>query len=163
MPKAAIVYGPGEGKLLTARGSNMFFKAIGSTTSGACSLMERTLPPGVRKPSFHIHPGNEEAYYILEGSVDIFVGAQTYIVTPHTFLLVPRGVAHTFGNDGTEPARLLVLHTPALDHYFEELQKLWSTPTPPTREQEYEFMQRYGFEPAANLEEKSRRNKAPGT
>ena len=62
--------------------------------------------------------------------------------------LVPRGAAHTFGNAGTEPARLLVLHAPAMDAYFEELHTLWSGPQPPEAEAERDLMRRYGMEPA---------------
>jgi len=64
------------------------------------------------------------------------------------FLLVPRGAAHTFGNQGAEPARLLVLHAPAMDAYFEELHKLWMSGEAPSREAERELMSRYGMEPA---------------
>jgi oxalate decarboxylase/phosphoglucose isomerase-like protein (cupin superfamily) len=64
------------------------------------------------------------------------------------FLLVPRGAAHTFGNQGAEPARLLVLHAPAMDAYFEELHKLWSAGKRPCRDAERELMSRYGMEPA---------------
>ena len=64
------------------------------------------------------------------------------------FLLVPRGAAHTFGNHGTEPARLLVLHAPAMDAYFAELHQLWAGEQPPSPEAERELMSRYGMEPA---------------
>ena len=64
------------------------------------------------------------------------------------FLLVPRGAEHTFGSQGAEPARLLVLHAPAMDAYFEELHMLWSAGKPPSREAERELMSRYGMEPA---------------
>ena len=46
------------------------------------------------------------------------------------------------------PARLLVLHAPAMDAYFAELDALWAGPEPPTREAERELMSRYGMEPA---------------
>ena len=65
-----------------------------------------------------------------------------------TFVLVPGGVAHTFGNPGTAQARLLVIHAPAMDAYFEELQTLWSQDTPPNREEEMALMRRHGMEPA---------------
>ena len=39
---------------------------------------------------------------------------------------MPRGAGHTFGNRSEEPARLLVLHAPAMDAYFAELDALWS-------------------------------------
>jgi hypothetical protein len=61
---------------------------------------------------------------------------------------VPRGAAHTFGNDGDEPARLLVLHAPAADAYFVELEALWSRETPPTPDEERALMARHGMDPA---------------
>jgi hypothetical protein len=63
------------------------------------------------------------------------------------FLLVPRGAAHTFGNGGAEPARLLVLHAPAMGAYFAELDELWSRQSPPRPEEERPD-ERYGMEPA---------------
>jgi oxalate decarboxylase/phosphoglucose isomerase-like protein (cupin superfamily) len=62
------------------------------------------------------------------------------------FLLVPRGAGHTFGNTGDSPARLLVLHAPAMDAYFEELHRLWASAEPPAPEVELELMGRYGME-----------------
>ena len=59
----------------------------------------------------------------------------------------PRGAAHTFGNDGEEPARLLVLHAPAMDAYFAELDALWSGENPPAPADERALMARYGMEP----------------
>jgi mannose-6-phosphate isomerase-like protein (cupin superfamily) len=144
----AVVYEPGEGKLLTARGSDMFFKAVAATTSGTFSLMERTLPPGGRKPPPHLHADCEEAYYVLDGRVEFAVGRRNYFGGPRSFVLVPRGVPHTFGN-GEVLARLLVLHAPPLDAYFEELQALWSGAVAPTREEELALMRRHGMEPAA--------------
>ncbi len=149
MQSEGIVYEPGQGRLLTARGSNMFFKAVAETTHGTFSLMERTLPPGGRKPPAHLHAGCEEAYYVLDGSVEFAVGSRIYVGGPRSFVLVPRGVPHTFGNGGTILARLLVLHAPPLDAYFEELQMLWSGSSPPAPEEEIAIMRRYGMEPAA--------------
>jgi hypothetical protein len=65
--------------------------------------------------------------------------------------IVSPGQGHlltAFGNAGDEPARLLVLHAPAMDAYFEELHQLWSSGQAPSREAERELMSRYGMEPA---------------
>ena len=48
---------------------------------------------------------------------------------------------------GRGPARLLVLHAPAMDAYFEELHQLWACGEPPSAETERELMSRYGMEP----------------
>ena len=121
------VLGPGEGgRRFTARGSVMLFKAVAEQDGGDFSLMERTLPPGGRRPPPHRHTNCSEAYFVL----------------------VPRGTAHTFGNGGDARARLLVLHAPALDAYFAGLHDLWNRPEPPSPGEERALMSRFGMEPA---------------
>jgi len=138
----------GQGLRREARGSEMWFKATASNTQGRFSLMERTLPSGGRMPPAHRHVGNDEAYFVLEGIVEFHVGGEVLHSEPGTFVLVSAGEAHTFGNTRAAPARLLVLHAPALDGYFEDLGQLWASPNPPDRETELSLMRRHGMEPA---------------
>jgi len=126
----------------------MWFKATAASTDGRFSLMERTLPPGGRMPPPHRHTGNDEAYFVLGGTVEFHVADDVFEGAAGTFVLVQAGEAHTFGNTGTEPARLLVLHAPALDAYFADLEALWGGPAPPERQAEQALMQRHGMEPA---------------
>ena len=142
------VVGPGEGHQLTARGSAMAFKAVAAQTGGDFSLMERTVPAGARMPPAHRHVNCSEAFFVLDGIITFLVDGSTLSGGPGDFLLVPRGAGHTFGNTSDGPARLLVLHAPAMDAYFEELHQLWASETPPTPETERELMRRYGMEPA---------------
>jgi quercetin dioxygenase-like cupin family protein len=137
----------GEGLHREARGSEMWFKAVGSDTRGRFSLMERRLPPGGRMPPAHRHPSNDEAYFVLDGEVEFRVNDEVVHGTTGTFVLVAAGETHTFGNSGTQPARLLVLHAPSLDQYFEELEQLWANATPPDRVDEFDLMKRHGMEP----------------
>jgi mannose-6-phosphate isomerase-like protein (cupin superfamily) len=146
-PDRGIV-APGEGHVVTARGSVMAFKAVADQTGGDFSLMERTLPPGGRRPPPHRHVNCSEAFFVLDGQISFVLDGADLAGGPGDFLLVPRGAAHTFGNAGTEPARLLVLHAPAMDAYFEELHRLWASGQPPATEQERALMARFGMEPA---------------
>lgn len=141
------VIAPGAGKILTARGSVMAFKAVAEQTGGDFSLMERTLPAGGRRPPAHRHTNCSEAFFVLEGRVVFELDGQELAGGAGDFLLVPRGAAHTFGNGGEGTARLLVLHAPAMDAYFAELDRLWSGDVPPEREQERALMRRFGMEP----------------
>jgi len=138
----------GKGKILGARGSVMAFKAVAAQTGGDFSFMERTVPPHGRRPLPHRHATCSEAFWVLDGTITfVFDGVE--IQAGHDdFLLVPRGAAHTFGNGGDETARLLVLHAPAMDAYFAELDELWSRETSPTPEEERALMARHGMEPA---------------
>jgi len=126
----------------------MWFKATAAITQGRFSLMERTLPPGGRMPPPHSHVGNGEAYFVLDGIVEFRVTDEIFQGGSGTFVLVTAGEAHTFGNTSSEPARLLVLHVPALDGYFEDLERLWALPDPPGRDEELDLMRRHGMEPA---------------
>ena len=144
---SAGLIGPGEGqKRYTARGSVMFFKALAEQDDGDLSLMERTLPPGGRRPPPHRHTNCSEAYFVLDGLVSVVVEDEELTVGPEGFVLVPRGTAHTFGNAGEAEARLLVIHAPAMDAYFAGLHELWNRPEPPTPDEERALMARFGME-----------------
>jgi mannose-6-phosphate isomerase-like protein (cupin superfamily) len=141
------VVGRGEAQReYTARGSVMFFKAVAGQDGGDFSLMERTLPPGGRRPPPHRHTNCSEAYFGLDGLVSVIVEDRELTVGPEGFVLVPRGTAHTFGNGGTEPARLLVIHAPAMDAYFAGLHELWNRGEPPTPDEERALMRQFGME-----------------
>lgn len=142
-----IIIPAGGGTTFQARGSVMDFKALAATTHGSFSLMERQLPPGGRPPSRHSHINCDEAFYVLDGKIDFWVGDETTRRGPGSFVLVPGGVFHTFGNTTSAPARVLVIHAPAMDTYFEALHELWSADTPPSIGEEQELMRRHGMLP----------------
>jgi mannose-6-phosphate isomerase-like protein (cupin superfamily) len=144
-----MILGPGEGRAhYSARGSEMFFKATAALDGGDLSLMERTLPPGGRRPPPHRHTNCSEAYFVLDGLVGVTLSGEELTVGPEGFVLVPRGTAHTFGNAAEREARLLVIHAPAMDAYFAGLHDLWNRGEAPTQEQERALMARFGMEAA---------------
>jgi quercetin dioxygenase-like cupin family protein len=126
----------------------MLFKAIAALDDGDFSLMERTLPPGGRRPPAHRHINCSEAYFVLDGEVTVTLDGADLPLTAEDFVLVPRGRSHTFGNLSSQHARLLVIHAPAMDAYFAGLHKLWNAEMPPTVEQEQRLMAQFGMEPA---------------
>jgi uncharacterized cupin superfamily protein len=109
--------------------------------------MERQMPPGGRMTPAHIHEG-DEGFFILEGSITFIFDGEEHVQGPGTFVLVPEGTGHTFGNTSAEPARLLIMHAPAADAYFSELEQLWSNSTPPAVEEERALQARHGMRPA---------------
>ena len=142
-----IHFESGDGLHREARGSEMWFKAVGTDTHGRLSLMERTLPSGGRMPPAHRHQANDEAYFVLDGEVEFRVGDEVVHGTNRTFILVTAGEVHAFGNTSESSARLLVLHAPALDQYFEALELLWARTDSPDRESEFDLMRRHAMEP----------------
>ncbi len=100
MTDKGIFLEPGEGRAVTARGSEMVFKALHETTDGAFSFMERELPVSNRRRQPHRHEG-PEGFYVLDGSIEFVVGGESRVGGPNFWALAPRGVARTFGNAAT--------------------------------------------------------------
>jgi quercetin dioxygenase-like cupin family protein len=82
---------------------------------------------------------------VLDGIVSVVVDGQELLLGREDFVLVPRGVSHTFGNGGEKAARLLVLHAPALDAYFAGLHELWNRDRTPTPDEERALMAQFGM------------------
>jgi len=142
-----LIMPPGAGERLTVRGSTLEFKAVGATTGGAFSLHERHIPAGSRRPPAHVHPGRSEAFWVLDGEAEFELDGELTTAAAGSFVLVPGGVAHTFGATAKTATRVLVLHAPALDDYFRDLAGLWSGSEPPQREVELDLMRRHGMRP----------------
>jgi uncharacterized cupin superfamily protein len=142
-----IVMPPDGGKELNARGSRMLFKAVGATTGGRFSLMDRTLPPHGRPPAAHRHPGTVEMFLVLEGSLTFILDGERATVDAGGCVIVSEGAAHTFVNESDAPTRTLIIHAPALDRYFEDLSALWARDQPPRADEEGANMRRHGLEP----------------
>ncbi len=80
-------------------------------------------PPGGGPPP-HIHHHEEESFYLLQGTLTIQAAGRTLQASPGDFMHIPRGTVHTFRNDGTADAKMLVTISPAgpagLEKFFEE-------------------------------------------
>lgn len=114
---AGIVVLPGEGREpLSPTGLAQRLKAGAADTGGAYSLWESITHPG-EGPGPHIHHSHEEAFYILDGELEMLLSGRTFAVAAGAFILVPRGTVHGFSNHGSRPARLLTIFSPPMDQY----------------------------------------------
>jgi len=65
-------------------------------------------PPRLIAP-LHLHRKDDEAWYILEGTLRVRVGNEEVEVRAGSGVLVPRGTPHTYWNPSPEPARYLLV------------------------------------------------------
>ncbi len=105
-----VILGPGEGQTIQVPGHPTTYKARQEDTGEAYALVETTVAG--QGPPQHIHHAEEEAFYILEGEVNVQVGERTIQGTAGSFILIPRGTVHTFWNAGSTPAKMLVIISP---------------------------------------------------
>ena len=102
--------GSGEGERIWFLNSEMTIKATAATTGGDLFLMETHIPEGF-SPPLHVHHDEHEAFYVLEGELDIVCGPERYRATPGAFAFLPSGVAHTFR--AVAEARILTIAAPS--------------------------------------------------
>src|SRR4051794_39184865 len=76
-------------------------------TDGAYCIMEHVLTAACNPP-VHVHTVEDEAFYVLEGELELAVGGESSICGPGTYALAPRGVEHWF-RVRTPEARVLVV------------------------------------------------------
>ncbi len=75
---------------------------------------ESTLPPGGGMPYLHLHHEMEEAFYVLEGTIEYTRGDQTILAAAGAMVRIPPGVAHKFRNAGAAQGRHLAVITPGM-------------------------------------------------
>src|SRR5690349_14632410 len=108
-----LVVPPGAGETVQGpAGGPLTFKARGEQTGGALTAIENVIAPG-DGPPLHVHANEDEAWWVIEGTLAFRIGERAAEAPAGTFVFVPRGVPHAFRNAGDGPARILVLFTPA--------------------------------------------------
>lgn len=145
----SVVVAPGHGQAIWQLGNRFTLKVAADQTQGAYSLLEQVCA-GAPAP-VHVHDHEEEAFYILEGSIQLYLGDAVTTAEAGSFCLVPRGTPHTFESTGASPARMLVIISPpGLERFFAEVEERFpeadGMPTPDVAGPALtEMAQRYGL------------------
>jgi quercetin dioxygenase-like cupin family protein len=130
---------PAEGRTIAVVGDVYRFLATGDNTHGTYAMCEAIVPPGGGPPS-HVHSREEEGFYILEGEITFQSGDKRIVASPGMFVNMPIGMPHSFKNETSKPAKMLIMVAPAgLETMFFEfgvsLAEGSTSALPPTREE----------------------------
>jgi quercetin dioxygenase-like cupin family protein len=101
----ALAHDEGEAFWLT--GMLQTLKISGADSGGRYGLIEVVVPAGLGSP-WHVHPEEDEWFYVLEGNLTVYVGDTRVDLTTGGFAFGPEGVPHTFIGAGPGPTRVLV-------------------------------------------------------
>jgi mannose-6-phosphate isomerase-like protein (cupin superfamily) len=116
-PPTGYMLGRDHGEALWFLGTRMTVKAAGEATRGALTLIECECPAGFAPPP-HIHHAEDEAFYLLDGRLDVTCGDSTWILEPGGFAFLPKGTPHRFVVSADGPARMLQLTAPSQFEHF---------------------------------------------
>src|SRR6476661_6941403 len=128
-----------QSKAIAVVGDVYRFLATGEDTNGKYALWEAIVPPGGGPPP-HVHSREEEGFYVLEGEITFTIAEKRLVAGPGMFANMPVGTPHSFKNESSKPARMLISVAPAgLEQMFFEfgvpLAEGATTAMPPTKEE----------------------------
>jgi quercetin dioxygenase-like cupin family protein len=124
---------PGDGEQLVWFDATITRKA----SDPGIGVIECTIGAG-EEPPLHVHDGEDEWFYLLDGRVTFHVGDENFDGVAGSFVSFPRGIPHTFTvESGT--ARFLILNTPG---GFERMFELG----PKTPDEARNAMARFGMD-----------------
>lgn len=142
--------GAGEGSDFWFLDTRMSVKAAGEETNGAFTLLEWAAPAGFGPPP-HRHEAEDEAFYVLDGALQVNCGDRAWQVTSGGFVFLPRGIPHSF-MVSQGPVRALQVTSPAgFERFVADLGRPASgpglpAPEPPDIARVIEVSRRYGAE-----------------
>ena len=91
------------------------------------SFSWRRMPPGTggRGSYGHRHPGQEEVYFVISGTVTFKVGDDVFEALPQTAVRMTGEEYYSLHNDTDEEAELLIFSTRLAEPGFEQREDFW--------------------------------------
>ena len=108
----------------------MDVKVSGKDTNGDLAIFEQTSLSPKRGTPLHIHPNQDEVFYVLEGEYQFQVGKDSFRLKTGDSIFLPRKVAHAWAQV-SERGRMTVIFQPAgkLEAFFLTMAALTKEPT----------------------------------
>ncbi|MBV9093641.1 MAG: cupin domain-containing protein, partial [Streptosporangiaceae bacterium] len=69
-------------------------------------------------PPLHVHPHDDEGFYVLDGVLRVHVGDRAVRLRAGQFTLAARGMPHAYVVESTAPARWLAISNGGFDHFI---------------------------------------------
>lgn len=126
-----------EGQTILSMGERLTLKATRALTNYGFTLIENLVAPGSESLP-HLHQNEDEAFYILEGEMNVTVGDETFHAKPGSFVFLPRCVPHHWQVLGGSPVRFLLFFTiSAIEGFFIETVTQVNRPQPTPSARQY--------------------------
>ena len=107
MDQRAAPYVLAAGQARSHPGSIPAIKAGAADTGGLFTFCEEVMPPRTPGPALHVHHGDDEFLYVIDGHLLVQAGEQRHDLGPGCFAWLPRQVPHAFANVSASPVHLV--------------------------------------------------------
>ena len=137
-----LVLGPGEGDVFATM--DVERKSSAADGDGRWGVVVVRGVPGEGGRT-HVHRGEAEAFFILDGEVEFLGETSTTPMTAGAYALVPPDTEHGIRIVGSRPAAWLAVWPAALDGFPEELERLAAAGAEPA--EIAELRRQHGIDP----------------
>ena len=109
--------------------TSIAFKVLTRDTNGELFIIEHTTRQK-GGPPHHIHPHQDEWFYVIEGEFLFEVSHDRVTLRPGGSVLTPRNLPHAWAFVGNDGGKMLISYTPAgrMEAFFREVTKSNSMP-----------------------------------
>src|ERR1700727_598851 len=99
--------------------------APGVAVRGASTVIQNwpAEGPASEVAPLHVHHADDEAWHVVSGALRFRFADEEVVVEAGSTVLVPAGVAHTFGNAGRGPSRYIIILPARLDELISQLHR----------------------------------------
>ncbi|MBY9063392.1 cupin domain-containing protein [Sphingomonas yunnanensis] len=122
------------------------YKVVTSETGGDLFVIEQQ---NQRRggPPLHVHHGEDELFYVLDGEYVVQVGDQRFSLAKGDCVLGPRGIPHAWAFTGSSTGRLLLSYAPAgkMEAFFNAWEQLGFSPGGYSKEKDAALLESYGM------------------
>jgi len=123
-----LILAPGQGRTYRLGPMTAVFKADENETGEKYSISEWWLEPASEGPAAHMHADKDQVFYVLEGTIAVFVADKWIEAGKGSFIRIARNTMHTFANRTREKAGMLNIDVPggferdlpAMEDWFKE-------------------------------------------
>lgn len=144
--KTAREISPRE-EILSVSGNTITVKIGAAQASGAYSLFELSVPPGVGA-GLHIDKDWDEFWHVMEGTFAFSLNGKHIELGEGGFAHGPKGIPHSFKNVGNSTGKMVMLTAPSgLENFFKSINDA-SVNGGPDKETFVSIMRAHHIEPA---------------
>lgn len=120
----------GHIKLKGVNANVLDLKVSGKDTNGGMAIFEQTSLSQGKGTPLHIHPLQDEVFYVLDGEYFFKVGSEKYRMVSGDSIFMPRNVPHAW-TQVSEKGKMTVIFQPAgkMEEFFVTMAGLETEPT----------------------------------
>ncbi len=107
-----LILKPGQGRVYNLGTMTAIFKADENETGDKYSISEWWLDPNSNGPGAHQHEDQDQIFYVLEGTISMFIADKWIEADRGAFIRIPRNTMHTFSNRTDKKAGMLNFDIP---------------------------------------------------